>query len=366
MPWSDSHIHRLEQHLGTTFPVMQGCYENSEATLHELTEVVGDMLPAEASFVVFGSLARREYTAGSDLDWCLMIDGRADSGHRELERALKKALDDSGKFGKPNAAGAFGALVFGHELIHCIGGMHDTNANLTRRLLLLLESASVENNPHSRLSPRERLMRGVLQRYFEEEANFPGKQQFFPRFFINDVVRYWRTIAVDYAAKINERGAKGWALRNAKLRFSRKLLYIAGLLLTYETSLFPESDLIPQENGKQLSFFDPEKPELSSTEHCFHALKLTPLELLARACLNLNLPAEQARVLFSTYDSFLEILCSTVKRDELADLTFEEAYDKAVFREVRDLGHQFQSAVDELFLNGDTKLTELTLKYAVF
>jgi predicted nucleotidyltransferase len=344
---------------------MQACHALSEKTLSELTEVVGDMLPAEASFVVFGSLARREYTAGSDLDWCLMIDGRADSGHRELERALKKTLADSGKFGKPNAAGAFGALVFGHELIHCIGGMHDTNANLTRRLLLLLESESVETNPHSRLSPRERLMRGVLQRYFEEEANFPDKA-FFPRFFVNDVVRYWRTIAVDYAAKISERGAAGWALRNAKLRFSRKLLYIAGLLLTYETNLFPESDLIPTENGDQLSFFDPQKPQLSSTEHCFHALSLTPLELLARACLKLKLPASEVKTLFETYDKFLDILSAKPKRDELAGLTFEEASGKAVFKEVRDLGHAFQKALDQLFLKPETKLGDLTLKYAVF
>jgi len=365
MPWADSYLHKLEKHLGAKFPTMRASYELSEKTLDDLTSVVGGMLPAEASFVVFGSLARKEYTAGSDLDWCLMIDGRAASGHRELERVLKKALKDSRKFKNPNADGAFGALVFGHELIHCIGGMHDTNANLTRRVLLLLESASVETKPDARLSPRERLMRAILQRYFEEEANFPGKR-FFPRFFTNDVVRYWRTIAVDYAAKTNERGAAGWALRNAKLRFSRKLLYIAGLLLTYETTLFPESDLIPLQDGHQLSFFDEEKPQLSSTEHCFHALKLTPLELLARACIKLKLQAEDVKVLFEAYDKFLGILDSNEKREELAELTFESAHESKVFLEVRKLGHDFQAALDRLFLERGTKLGDLTLKYAVF
>src|SRR4051794_1557451 len=104
---------------------------------------------------------------------------------------MRADLRQCGRFKHPNPAGAFGALVFGHELIHCIGGSSDTNANLTRRQLLLLESA--ETSPYSPISPRLRLMRGVLQRYFEEEANFPGKP-FFPRFFLNDVVRYWRTI----------------------------------------------------------------------------------------------------------------------------------------------------------------------------
>jgi len=363
MAWTSSYLHKLEQHLGVKLTTMRSCYELSEKTVKELSKTVGDKLPAEASFVVFGSLARKEFTAGSDLDWCLMIDGKADAGHRELERQMKRALKKSGKFKNPTPTGAFGALVFGHELIHCIGGSADTNANLTRRLLLLLESA--ETSPHSQLSPRLRLMRGVLQRYFEEEANFPGKD-FFPRFFLNDVVRYWRTIAVDYAAKNNERGAEGWALRNSKLRFSRKLLYIAGLLLTYETTLFPETDLIPKGEGTQLSFFDKTEPQLSSTEHCFHALQLTPLELLARACINLDLPKADVKILFKTYDKFLAILKSKKKRDQLKNLTFEDAPTHPVFLEVRNLGHDFQAALENLFLKPGTKLGDLTLRYGIF
>src|SRR6266853_1573610 len=102
MPWTESFLQRLEKHLGTTLPTMRACYALSEKTLADLSEVVGGRLPAEASFVTFGSLARKEYTDGSDLDWCLMIDGKADAEHRELERQLKKRLSDSGKFGEPN------------------------------------------------------------------------------------------------------------------------------------------------------------------------------------------------------------------------------------------------------------------------
>lgn len=361
MPWAESFVHKLEIHLGATFPTMRACYESSEQKLDELSNLVGGSLPSQASFVTFGSLARKEHTEGSDLDWCLMIDGKADTGHRESERELKKLLAESGKFGEPNPAGAFGALVFGHELIHCIGGSHDTNANLTRRLLLLLESA--ETQPHSPLSPRLSLMRGILQRYFAEEAHFPGKE-FFPRFFLNDVVRYWRTIAVDYAAKINERGAGGWALRNAKLRFSRKLLYIAGLLLTYETTLFPTSDLLPA--GDEFLLFDLDQPELSSTEHCFHALTLTPLELLARACIKLDLSKADVAALFRDYDGFLAILATSEKRDELKRLTFEQSESNPLFQEVRALGHDFQGSLNHIFLTPDTEVGKLTLKYGIF
>lgn len=358
--WDETYLNRLEQSTGIRMPSVREAWERSWDLLASIAKAVGSEVPSELSLVSFGSLARMEFTSGSDLDWCLLVDGRADANHRQVQLRVQDALRSIAGIKDPNPDGAFGALVFSHEVIHCIGGAQDTNANLTRRILLLIESTELSDPAIDR--PHSRILRGILQRYFEEEPRFPEKK-FFPRFFLNDVVRFWRTMAVDFAAKTHERGSRSWALRNTKLRFSRKLLFVAGLLLCYETTLFPNSDLVS--TGGDYLLFDEARPEFSSTEHCLHALALTPLELLARASLSLEIEPATCEQTFSAYDGFLNILSDAGARSHLAALNFEDAAKSELFQRVRDLGHEFQAGLDKVFF-GTNKMNELTLKYGVF
>src|SRR5256885_1215550 len=108
--------------------------EATKRTHDELTRrVVLDTksVPSDSSLVVFGSLARGDWTDDSDLDWTLLVDGHASPDHFNLATDLKMQL--SAIHNQPGKTATFGTTTFSHDLVHYIGGDEDTNKNTTRR-----------------------------------------------------------------------------------------------------------------------------------------------------------------------------------------------------------------------------------------
>lgn len=232
-------------------------------------------------------------------------------------------------------------MIGSHELVHNIGGDGDTNANTTRRVLLLLESLPIANG-----EVYSRVRRQILRRYLEDDRGllYGASQVRIPRFLLNDVTRYWRTITVDFVYKQQADNDKKWALRNAKLRMSRKLIFAAGLLHRFFCHLDPEAEPA-REALLQMDVS-------ALTVYLDRHLSLPPLEVVAQACLTLSISKETSLAVFDAYDLFLAILDNTEKRAELAQThTHEDLRKSQTWKEIQQVSHPFHAALLSLFFS---------------
>ncbi len=335
------------------------CAANAQSERDDIAAALDEasLVPTDSTFVAFGSMARGEVTSGSDLDWTLLVDGQVDPQHVRIVQGIDDCLVELEKK-KPGSSGLFGGLAFSHELIHEIGGELDKNSNTTRRILLMLESCALGNDT----GVRDRVIRHLFTRYVGEDSGYHSAHNYevkVPRFLLNDIVRYWRTITVDYAKKRRDRRGTEWALRNFKLRLSRKLIFASGLAMCLSCQLHPSNELAVG------SFANEQHFNQALVEFLVEFSNQTPLSVLAKLCLEYD-AQDAGGLIFGSYDRFLAILDDKSKRDELNEMTVNDARSNALFDEARDIARDFQKGLGMLFFGTDDKLTACTQRYGVF
>jgi len=353
---TDTALDRLVARLGRAWPHLRAAARDSEIERQRLTEAAA-AVPPDASMVVFGSLARGELTAGSDLDWTLLIDGPAARDHVHAVRQLGLALTAAG-VRPPGPSGVFGNLTFSHPILHQIGGQDDSNRNTTQRILLLLESQALGPD-----AAYERVLRLVLERYVDDDRGLlyskPGGE-LLPRVLLNDISRYWRTLTIDFVNKQSERD-DGWSLRNIKLRLSRKLIFVSGLLICFAAELYGEHEALRADRK-----VDPDRV----VTFLLRQLRKRPLERLAEACLRPDVHADTARALFDAYDAFLAALSDEAQRSALKRHSFDDPRDSPgsrAFTQLSHLARRFQDeGVHRLFFEDDPQLRRLVTRHGVF
>jgi hypothetical protein len=320
-----------------------------------LSREIGKYASPDTSLVVFGSLARGEWTTSSDLDWTYLIDGGAKSSHLQITQDIQRVFKEKG-LAEPGPTGTFGNMAFSHDIVHQIGGQNDTNKNTTQRILLLLESTPIGG----RREAYDRVIRAVIDRYLEEDTHLLTrdlKNYRVPRFLLNDIVRFWRTMAVDFANKQRDRAGKGWGLRNAKLRMSRKLIFASGLLVCFSSSL--ESDL----QNKISTDINDVRFQLGN--HIRDYVRLTPLNILERFVKGYNIPDSVAKDLFDSYAKFLRVLNDENSRKALDALRSEDSGTDPTFKQITEISDTFKGALDHIFFENQ-QIARLTREYGVF
>jgi hypothetical protein len=262
----------------------------------------------------------------------------------------------------PGRERTFGSLAFSHEILHWIGGEDDSNANTTRRILLLLES-----KPIGRTEAWDRVLNNVLSRYLTEDRGLWVKtnERGVPLFLLNDIARYWRIMVVDFAYKQRDRGNQGYGLRNIKLGLSRKLIYASGLLACFSCHLD-----FSEEHWRTISASG--NPQLL-IEHLRAILQMTPLEILANMLIRYESLLEPSKRLFDAYDAFVGLMANEKKivngkspRAHLDELEIANLDNDPVYTEARDIRRAFGRALTELFLDRKSELYDLTIRYGVF
>jgi hypothetical protein len=347
-------VKELRQRLSGDWPAIRKAIEATKEEIVTLEKLLlpgdGRPLAENVGLVIFGSLARGEQTSQSDLDWTLLINGEVDAQHFGTFQAVRKRLHEAGKIG-PGATGTFGGLAFSHDVVHFIGGQDDTNKNLTLRMLLLLESVSIGDD-----EPRQMVIRAILKRYLADDPSWIFPTDKLPRFLLNDVIRFWRTMAVDFADKFHDQEEEKWALRNAKLRFSRKLILLTGMLACFSWRLRGKRSAVQGDANRV-------EEAVANFEAYFSR---PPLEILADELMLTDAPGELCAKIFNAYDSFLAILDHDASRAELRKLSREEAEKSSVFQRIRTQSHDFRDALlDWLYMPG-TSLCELVKEYGLF
>jgi predicted nucleotidyltransferase len=107
----------LQKRLGIELKAINAAGALSEKKREELAPKLRGIDSGDTSIVIYGSLARGEFTEGSDIDWTLLVDGFADPNHLEMVREVDKIISEA-VAKPPGREGTFGTLTFSHELVH--------------------------------------------------------------------------------------------------------------------------------------------------------------------------------------------------------------------------------------------------------
>ena len=282
--------------------------EFSEEKLKALRKDFDEYSKASVCIITFGSFARREATPLSDLDYIVITEEEA-LGKEVLDR-IPKFLEKH-NIRCPSTGGAFGGVTKPNEMIEYVGGRDDNNDSVTKRLLFLMESEClVGDYIYNEIQDK------LIHLYVKDGIT----DHQICRFLLNDLIRYYRTICVDFEYKTCEQ-SKSWGDRNIKLMFSRKLMFFSGILIVAQTA------------QSTCSY---------KRDVLKHFINLTPIDRIIEIC------KEHADTALKLYSEFICCIGDKKTREILNQTEMDRATHTEEFRKHKNRGHHFTWALSKL------------------
>ncbi|WP_287742726.1 nucleotidyltransferase domain-containing protein [Methylobacterium sp.] len=195
-----------------------------------------------------GSFARGEASKYSDIDLFFVHDDRIgedikDPKLREIVLMSKiiENVQQGMRMPPPSNDGEFLKILQLKDMLDSLGGRHDDYKNhFTTRMLLLLESV-----PLLGMQSYENIVSEIINSYLRDYENHA--ENFRPTFLVNDILRFWKTLCLNYEHRRNidpHVNPVKQKVKNFKLGYSRLMTCFAtvGLLSSYNT--IDKSELI--------------------------------------------------------------------------------------------------------------------------
>ena len=205
---------------------------------------IGELRRCEGLCIyVTGSYRRGEASSHSDLDLFFVVDGPPiPKISKTLVDAALIRLSREMRFPEFSDDARYLEVHRLPEMLAEMGSPKDDASNyFTARLLLLLESRPIWADDMYRNT-----LTKIVGAYFRD---YHGHERaFLPVFLLNDIIRFWKTMCLNYEHKRNRRiddrlKRNASHLRNLKLKYSRMLTCYStvALLAAHRPELTPES-----------------------------------------------------------------------------------------------------------------------------
>jgi predicted nucleotidyltransferase len=172
-----------------------------------------------------GSYARNEASEHSDIDLFFIHEGSSNTSsvsHLDELSLFARVIEigETMKFPTFSNDGEFLKILYLDDMLEMLGGREDDYMNsFTARMLLLLESSALVN-------PKllYEIFDAFVEAYFRDYPSHTA--DFRPVFFINDVLRFWKTLCLNYENRRNRPDdnvaqKRKQQVKNFKLKFSR-------------------------------------------------------------------------------------------------------------------------------------------------
>ncbi|WP_166358672.1 nucleotidyltransferase domain-containing protein [Pseudomonas akapageensis] len=300
-------------------PYLEERYRHSETLIQFIRARLAsatsrDRLHHSMALVITGSFGRHEASPSSDIDFFLLHDSeKLDRPMIQVIELLEREIAPH-TLASDNDAQKFSLTAISRfsDIIGHIGGKQDTYVALTRRMLLLLEGDWLFGEVAF-----QNYRRHLLENYIKVDDS----DRCISRYLLNEVVRYYRTLMTNFDHQVSVQN-KPWGLRNIKLHFSRKLLFLSGIVAIAETTTMPR---------------------LEKIDRLCALFSLPPLQRLE----TLGRTNPLTTRLLDLYECFLKAISSTVNRLKLDGTTRHSRLECSLYCELRNQGESFSQTLEE-------------------